>query len=129
MTFFLWVVSLSLVGLGVVGILVPALPGTPLIFAGLLLTAWADNFQHVGVGTIILLGLLTILAFVADFISGSLGAKRAGASREAVLCAALGSIIGIFFGFVGISHLLIFFCHKDIIISKFFCAMRSFFLV
>ncbi len=37
-----------------------------------------------------------------DFVSTSLGAKRAGASREAVIGAALGTLVGIFFGFVGI---------------------------
>jgi uncharacterized protein YqgC (DUF456 family) len=91
-----------LVGVGIAGILIPGLPGTPLVFAGLLLTAWADGFQNVGIGTIILLGVMTAIAFGVDFISSSLGAKRAGASREAVIGAALGTLVGIFFGFVGI---------------------------
>lgn len=102
MTPMLWVASLALVGVGIAGILVPALPGTPLIFGGLLLAAWADNFQNVSAGTMIVLAILTVLAFVTDFVSGSLGAKRTGASREAVIGAALGAFIGIFFGFVGI---------------------------
>ena len=102
MTPLLWVLSLILVGVGMAGILVPGLPGTPLVFGGLLLAAWADGFQSVGAGTVILLAVLTMLAFAVDFISGSLGAKRAGASREAVIGAALGTLIGVFFGFVGI---------------------------
>jgi len=102
MTPLLWVLSLMLVGVGMAGTLIPGLPGTPLVFAGLLLTAWADGFQNVGVGTIILLAVMTALAFAVDFISSSLGAKRAGASREAVIGAALGTLAGIFFGFVGI---------------------------
>jgi uncharacterized protein YqgC (DUF456 family) len=102
MTALLWVLSLILVGVGIAGILVPGLPGTPLVFGGLLLAAWADGFQNVGVGTIILLAVLTALAFVVDFTSAGLGAKRAGASRQAVIGAALGTLIGIFFGFVGI---------------------------
>jgi len=96
------VLSLILVGVGVAGVLVPGLPGTPLVFGGLLLAAWADGFQNVGVVTITLLAVMTILAFGVDFLSASLGAKRAGASREAVIGAALGTLIGIFFGFVGI---------------------------
>jgi len=102
MTSLLWVLSLILVGVGVAGVLVPGLPGTPLVFGGLLLAAWADGFQNVGVVTITLLAVMTILAFGVDFLSASLGAKRAGASREAVIGAALGTLIGIFFGFVGI---------------------------
>ena len=102
MTPLLWVLSLILVGVGMAGILVPGLPGTPLVFGGLLLAAWADGFQSVGAGTVILLAVLTMLAFAVDFISGSLGAKRAGASREAVIGAALGTLVGIFFGFVGV---------------------------
>ena len=102
MTPLLWVLSLILVGVGIAGVLVPGLPGTPLVFGGLLLAAWADGFQNVGVLTITLLAVMTILAFGVDFLSASLGAKRAGASREAVIGAALGTLIGIFFGFVGI---------------------------
>jgi uncharacterized protein YqgC (DUF456 family) len=102
MTPLLWILSLMLVGVGMAGILVPGLPGTPLVLAGLLLAAWTDGFQSVGAGTIILLAAMTALAFAVDFISSSLGAKRAGASREAVIGAALGTLAGIFFGFVGI---------------------------
>jgi uncharacterized protein YqgC (DUF456 family) len=94
--------SLLLVGVGIAGVVVPGLPGTPLVFAGLLLAAWADGFQNVGAGTVILLAALTSLAFAVDFISGSMGAKRAGASREAVIGAALGTLVGIFFGLAGV---------------------------
>ncbi len=102
MTPLLWVLSLVLVGVGVAGVLVPGLPGTPLVFGGLLLAAWAEGFRNVGGGTILLLAVLTILAFGVDFVSASLGARRAGASREAVVGAALGTLVGIFFGFAGI---------------------------
>jgi uncharacterized protein YqgC (DUF456 family) len=91
-----------LVGVGIAGVVVPGLPGPPLVFAGLLLAAWADGFQNVGAGTVILLAALTSLAFAVDFISGSMGAKRAGASREAVIGAALGTLVGIFFGLAGV---------------------------
>ncbi len=102
MTPLLWVASLSLVGIGVAGIVLPTVPGTPLIYIGLLLAAWGDGFQYVSIGTMIFLGILTLVAFVADFVSGSLGAKHVGASREAVIGAFLGTIVGIFFGFVGV---------------------------
>jgi uncharacterized protein YqgC (DUF456 family) len=56
----------------------------------------------VGVGTVIVLAVLTALAFCVDFVSSSLGARGAGASRGAVVGAALGTLIGVFFGFAGI---------------------------
>jgi uncharacterized protein YqgC (DUF456 family) len=102
MTPLLWILSLMLVGVGMAGVVVPALPGTPLVFGGLLLAAWADGFQNVSVGTVILLGVMTALTFGVDFVSASLGARSAGASRGAVAGAALGTLIGIFFGFAGI---------------------------
>jgi uncharacterized protein YqgC (DUF456 family) len=91
-----------LVGVGIAGVLLPGLPGTPLVFGGLLLAAWADGFQNVSVGTVLILAVLTVMAFCVDFISSSLGARSAGASRAAVVGAALGTLVGIFFGFAGI---------------------------
>jgi uncharacterized protein YqgC (DUF456 family) len=102
MTPLLWVLSLILVGVGIAGTLLPGLPGTPLVFGGLLLAAWADGFQNVGAGAVIILAVMTVLAFCVDFISFSLGARGAGASREAVIGAALGTLVGIFFGLAGI---------------------------
>jgi len=98
----MWILSLMLVGVGIAGTLLPGLPGTPLVFGGLLLAAWADGFQHVGVGTVVILAVVTALAFCVDFISSSLGARGAGASRKAMVGAALGTLVGIFFGFAGI---------------------------
>jgi hypothetical protein len=91
-----------LVGVGIAGVLLPGLPGTPLVFGGLLLAAWADGFQNVSVGSVLILAVLTVLAFCVDFISSSLGARSAGASRAAVVGAALGTLVGVFFGFAGI---------------------------
>lgn len=102
MTPLIWILSLMLVGVGIAGVLLPGLPGTPLVFGGLLLAAWADGFQNVSVGTVLILAVLTVLAFCVDFISSSLGARSAGASRAAVVGAALGTLVGIFFGFAGI---------------------------
>lgn len=102
MTPLIWILSLMLVGVGIAGVLLPGLPGTPLVFGGLLLAAWADGFQEVGFGTVVILAVMTTLAFAVDFISSSLGARGAGASREAVVGAALGTLFGIFFGFAGI---------------------------
>jgi uncharacterized protein YqgC (DUF456 family) len=87
---------------GFVGTVLPAIPGVPLVFAGMLLAAWADGFQHVGLWTLIALGVLTVIAVAVDFLAGLAGAKRVGASKLALFGAAVGTIVGIFFGIPGL---------------------------
>lgn len=99
----LWYVLATLmIAAGFVGAILPALPGVPLVFCGMLLAAWADGFAHVGTFTLIVLGVLAVLSIVVDFIAGVLGAKRVGASRRAIIGAAVGTLVGIFFGIPGL---------------------------
>ncbi|RMH90871.1 DUF456 domain-containing protein [Lysobacter pythonis] len=97
-----YVLAAILVAIGMLGILLPALPGLPLVFAGLLLAAWADGFQHVHWGWMIPLGLLTALSLAVDFWATAMGAKRVGASRLALVGAMLGTLAGLFFGPFGL---------------------------
>ena len=97
-----WVLGALLVAAGLVGVVVPGLPGAPLVFVGLLLAAWADGFAHVGAGTILVLAGMTALSFVADILAAGWGVKRAGAGRAAVVGAMLGMVGGLFFGLPGI---------------------------
>ena len=98
----LYIIGALLLLIGLVGVVLPALPGIPLMFAGMLLVAWGDGFSHLGVGMLVLLGGLAALAMLLDIVAGLLGAKRVGASRLALVGAALGTIIGLFFGIIGI---------------------------
>ena len=98
----MWVLAVLLVFAGVAGTVLPALPGVPLVFGGLLLAAWADGFTRVGVVTLIVLGVLTALSFAIDFAAAALGAKRVGATKWAIIGAALGTLTGIFFGLPGL---------------------------
>jgi hypothetical protein len=91
----LWIV-------GIAGIIFPALPGHVLIFAGLLLAAWADNFTRVGGWTLALIGAIAALSYMVDFVAAALGAKRVGASPRAVVGAGLGTLLGIPFGLPGV---------------------------
>jgi uncharacterized protein YqgC (DUF456 family) len=102
MTTLLWILAVLLVVIGLVGIVVPALPGPVLVFAGLLLAAWIDGFEKVGWVPLIILGALTALSFLADLLATGAGAKKAGASKQAVIGAAVGTVVGIFFGIAGI---------------------------
>jgi uncharacterized protein len=102
MTALLWIAALALVVLGIAGAVLPALPGVPLVLAGLFLAAWIDHFQRVGWFTLTLLSVLTVLSFAMDFAAASLGAKRSGASKLAVAGATLGALAGLFFGLPGL---------------------------
>lgn len=98
----LWIAGIVLVLAGLAGTVLPALPGVPLVFVGLLLAAWADGFTKVGIPTLVLLGILTAVAVAVDLVAGSFGAKQAGASKGAVVGSAVGAIVGIFFGLPGL---------------------------
>ena len=97
-----FVIAAVMVLLGLAGTILPVLPGVLLVFGGLFLAAWADGFQHVGVIALTIIGLLGALSFGADFVASLLGAKRVGASPLALVGAAIGGIIGIFFGIPGV---------------------------
>ena len=98
----LWLLSAALIVLGVAGTVLPALPGTALVLAGIVLGAWIDDFARVGWGVLGGITLLAALAWVLDYVAGLLGAKQAGASRQALIGAALGTVAGLFMGLVGV---------------------------
>ena len=102
MTVVLWALGAVLVVVGFAGILLPALPGTILIFLGLLLAAWADHFTRVGPWTLVIIGLVAAASYAVDFVAAALGAKTLGASRRAMAGAALGTVAGLFFGIPGV---------------------------
>jgi len=94
----LYVLAAVLIVVGLVGVVLPAVPGLPLVFAGMLLAAWAGGFAQIGVTTLVILGVLTLLSMAVDFWAAALGAKRVGASRLALIGAVLGTFAGLFFG-------------------------------
>ncbi len=98
----LWLLAAILIAVGFAGLILPMLPGIPLVFAGLVLLAWAEDFAYVGWGTLAVLGLLALLSYAVDFLASALGAKRFGASPRAIVGAALGAVVGLFFGLPGI---------------------------
>src|ERR1043165_5704890 len=97
-----YALAVLLVVVGLFGTVLPAIPGVVLIFAGLLLAAWADGFAHVGTVGLVIIGALAILSFVVDFLASLLGAKRLGASPQALVGATVGGIVGLFFGIPGL---------------------------
>jgi len=101
-TALLWILAVLLVGVGVLGLLLPGLPGAPLLFGGLLIAAWLEDFAYVGPWTLTLLAVMAALTYVIDFFAGALGAKGFGATKYAMIGAFVGAVVGIFFGLPGI---------------------------
>ncbi|HEY6135216.1 MAG TPA: DUF456 family protein [Rubrivivax sp.] len=98
----LWLLSAVLMIVGVAGTVLPALPGAVFVLAGIVLAAWIDGFSRVGVGVVVIVSVLAVLSWVLEYVAGMLGAKKAGASRQALIGAALGTVLGLFAGFIGV---------------------------
>jgi len=97
-----WLLGGLLVISGLAGTAIPAIPGVPLVFAGLLICAWIGHFEIISWALVSVLGVLTVVAWAVDFIAGALGARYLGASSRAFWGATIGAIIGLFFGLAGI---------------------------
>ncbi|MDP3874681.1 MAG: DUF456 domain-containing protein [Methyloversatilis sp.] len=98
----LWLIASLLVLVGLAGVVLPALPGIPLVFGGLLMVAWLDDFQRIGGVTLAVLGALAVLAWLIDFAASVIGAQRVGASPLALVGAAIGTVVGLFGGLIGL---------------------------
>ena len=98
----IWILTLVLIVVGLIGLVLPALPGPAMLFGGLWMAAWVEEFAFVGTTILIILGVLALLAHLADFLAGALGAQRSGASSRAVWGATLGALVGLFFGLPGL---------------------------
>lgn len=94
--------GLALTAIGLAGTILPALPGLPVLFGGLVLLAWVGDFQHVGAFSLTLIGVLAVFGMSLDFVAGLLGAKRSGASNQALWGAFIGGLVGIPFGVIGL---------------------------
>ncbi len=98
----LWVLSAVLIVLGLAGTVLPLLPGTLLVWGGIVLGAWIDDFTRVGTTTVVVITALALLAWGLDYVAGLMGAQKAGASKQALLGAAVGTVVGLFMGLVGV---------------------------
>jgi len=96
------VLAALLVMAGLIFTVIPPLPGVLLVLGGLVLAAWSEGFEHVGVVALLIMAVIAGLSYVVDFVASALGAKKTGASPQAIWGATLGALFGVFFGLPGI---------------------------
>lgn len=103
----LLVLTLIVMALGLLGSVLPGLPGVTLIFLSALVYAIFTDFRTVGAAILVLLFVFAAIAFVADFVATSYGARRFGASNWGTAGGAIGGIVGALIGlfFLGIGSL------------------------
>ena len=98
----LWIIGCVLTVTGLAGLLLPVVPGAPLLFLGLLFGAWAEDFQYIGLWTLLLLAGLAAMTYVVEIAASALGVKKFGGSNRAMYGAVLGGSIGLLFGLPGV---------------------------
>jgi uncharacterized protein len=100
---FWWFFTIALFAVGLIGTVLPMLPGTTIILAAAIIhRIMLGAEKSVGWKTIVLLVLLTLLSYVFDFLGSYFGAKYFGATKWGALGAVLGALIGLFFGIIGL---------------------------
>ena len=97
-----WAGVILLIVVGLVGTVLPVLPGTVLVVAGIVWGAWLDDFMRVPVWVVVLCAVIGVIAFATDYVAAAMGAKRVRASGWAVAGAAIGTVLGLFAGLVGV---------------------------
>ncbi|HEU4382958.1 MAG TPA: DUF456 domain-containing protein [Anaeromyxobacteraceae bacterium] len=102
MTALLYVLGSVALLLGLAGVVLPGLPGSLFLVAGVVLIGWAGNFAVVGWPTIAVAAVLGIAIAAVDWLAGIMGARAFGASTWAMVGGAVGLLVGIFFGLPGV---------------------------
>ena len=103
MELFWWFFVIALFAVGLIGTVVPALPGTTIILAAAIIHRLVLGAEKsIGWKTIVVLVLLTLLSYVFDFLGSYFGAKYFGATKWGTFGAILGAVVGLFFGLIGL---------------------------
>jgi uncharacterized protein YqgC (DUF456 family) len=78
-TAILWCAAIALILLGAAGTVLPALPGATLVFGGIVLAAWIDDFARIPVWVLVVLGVLTAMAWIVELRGAPRWARSAPA--------------------------------------------------
>lgn len=100
MTIFIAVISILLILIGLIGIVIPILPGSVLIFLGVLLFGLFTD--SIAISTIIILGILIVALSIINYAIGLWGIRKLGASRWGIWGGIMGIIVGLIFSPFGL---------------------------
>ena len=98
----LFIIALMVMLVGFVGIILPVVPGVPIIFGAAFLYAILTDFETIGGQTLVVFALLTIASLLLDWLTAILGVKKMGGSKAGIIGALIGMIAGLFLPGVGI---------------------------
>jgi len=103
MELFWWLLTMVLFAVGLIGAVLPVIPGTTIILAAAVIhRIMLGAEKSIGWWSIGLLVLLTLATYALDFLSGYYGAKYFGATKWGTFGAIIGAIVGLFFGIIGL---------------------------
>jgi len=103
MELFWWFFTIALFAVGLIGTIVPVLPGTTIILAAAIIHRLMLGAERsIGWKTIFALVSLAFLSYAFDFLGSYFGAKYFGATKWGALGAIIGALIGLFFGIIGL---------------------------
>ena len=86
---------------GIVGCIIPGLPGVPIAYAGLWIAQATDRINF-GWKMLLIWGIVTIVVSVLDYVVPAWGTKKFGGTKYGVWGSTIGVLVGLFFGAVGV---------------------------
>jgi uncharacterized protein YqgC (DUF456 family) len=101
MDILLYVVALVVVLIGLIGCIIPAIPGPPISFIGLLIVHWTKSTE-VSSDLLWITGVAMVVVTVLDYVVPIWGTKKFGGSKYGTWGSMIGLIVGLFFGPIGI---------------------------
>lgn len=91
----IWLITLALLAAGLAGVVIPGLPGLALVFAGVLFYAWMTNFAAISTTTVIVIGVVALLAGLAEWYGSALAAGISGGRSKVIAGTIVGSVVGL----------------------------------
>jgi uncharacterized protein YqgC (DUF456 family) len=103
MELFWWLFTIVLFAAGLIGTVLPIIPGTTIILAAAIIHRMMLGAEKsIGWSSIAVLVLLTLATYALDFTGAYFGAKYFGATKWGMFGAIFGALIGLFFGIIGL---------------------------